>query len=113
MLPTRVGLEEVLVAGTYVEHALFGAAFFAEVGGWCASEPVGFVDAGQLIRRGLRRDRDPIGDELLRIDEPVIAVCIGRTRGGRCSMTVFRKICIDIGTRPLENMGNESILVSV
>lgn len=40
-----VGLEEVLVAGGYVGHALFGVGILAEVGGWCASEPVGFVAA--------------------------------------------------------------------
>ena len=37
---------------------------------------------------GLQRDRDPIGDEVLRVDEPVIAVCIGRTSGGRRRATV-------------------------
>lgn len=46
------------------------------------------VVAGQVRRRGLRRDREPIGDEILRIDEPVIAVSIGRTSGGRRSVTV-------------------------
>ena len=34
------------------------------------------IVAGQLRRRGFRRDREPIGDEILRIDEPVIAVII-------------------------------------
>ena len=37
---------------------------------------------------GLQRDRDPIGDEILRVDEPVNAVCIGRTSGGRRRATV-------------------------
>ena len=40
---------------------------------------------------GLQRDRDPIGDEVLRVDEPVIAVCIGRTSGGRRSMAVVAR----------------------
>ena len=34
------------------------------------------------------RDVALIGDEILRVDEPVIAVCIGRTSGGRRSVTV-------------------------
>lgn len=42
---SAVGLEEVLVAGAFVGHALFGVSILAEVGGWCASEPVGFVTA--------------------------------------------------------------------
>ena len=46
------------------------------------------IFAGQLRWRGLRRDRNPIGDEILRVDEPVIVVSIGQTRGGRRSMTV-------------------------
>ena len=40
-----VGLEEVLVAGGYVGHSLFGVGILTEVGGWCAPEPVGFVTA--------------------------------------------------------------------
>ena len=46
------------------------------------------IVAGQLRRRGLRRDRDPIGDEIFGIDEPVIAVGIGWTSGGRRRATV-------------------------
>ena len=42
---SAVGLEEVLVAGGYVGHALFGVGILTEVGGWCAPEPVGFVAA--------------------------------------------------------------------
>lgn len=38
-----VGLEEVLVAGSYVGHTLFRVGFIAKVRGWCAPEPVGFV----------------------------------------------------------------------
>ena len=37
---------------------------------------------------GEGRDVALIGDEILRVDEPVIAVCIGRTSGGRRSVTV-------------------------
>ena len=48
-----VRLEEVLVAGGCVGHTLFGIAFLAEVGGWCASEPVGLVAAPAV---GERRD---------------------------------------------------------
>ena len=40
-----VGMEEVLVAGGFVGHALFGVGILTEVGGWCASEPVGFITA--------------------------------------------------------------------
>ena len=40
---SAVGLEEIFVAGGYVGHSLFGVGILAEVGGWCASEPVGFV----------------------------------------------------------------------
>ena len=42
---SAVGLEEVLVAGGYFSHALFGVGFLTEVCGWCAPEPVGFVAA--------------------------------------------------------------------
>lgn len=40
---SAVGLEEVLVAGGYFSHALFGVGFLTEVCGWRASKPVGFV----------------------------------------------------------------------
>lgn len=40
---SAVGLEEVLVAGVFVGHVLFDIGILTEVGGWCASEPVGFV----------------------------------------------------------------------
>lgn len=36
----------------------------------------------EMSERDIRRDRGPIGVELLRVDEPVPAVCIGRTSGG-------------------------------
>ena len=42
---SAVGLEEVLVAGGHVGHALSGVGILTEVGGWCAPEPVGFVAA--------------------------------------------------------------------
>lgn len=42
----------------------------------------------EMLERGIRRDRGPIGDEVLRVDEPVTAVCIGRTSGGRRRATV-------------------------
>ena len=42
---SAVGLEEVLIAGGYFSHALFGVGFLTEVCGWCAPEPVGFVAA--------------------------------------------------------------------
>ena len=42
----------------------------------------------EMLERGIRRDRDPIGDEVLRVGEPVTAVCIGRTSGGRRRATV-------------------------
>ena len=38
-----VSLEEVLVAGDFVGHALFGIGFIAEISGWCAPKPVGFI----------------------------------------------------------------------
>lgn len=38
-----VGLEEVLVAGGFVGHVLFDIGILAEVCGWRASKPVGFV----------------------------------------------------------------------
>ena len=44
-VPSAVGLEEVLVAGGFVGHVLFGVGILTEVSGWCASEPVGFVAA--------------------------------------------------------------------
>lgn len=50
---SSVGLEEVLVAGDFVGHALFGIGFIAEVRGWCAPKPVGFVAAPAI---GERRD---------------------------------------------------------
>lgn len=40
-----VGLEEVLVAGVFVGHAMFCVGILAEVGGWCAPKPVGFIAA--------------------------------------------------------------------
>lgn len=60
-VPITVGLEEVLVAGSYIRHALFGIVFLAEVGGWCASEPVGLVAApvvgeGRDVAFGLQVD---------------------------------------------------------
>lgn len=42
----------------------------------------------EMSDRGIRRDRNPIGDEVLRVGEPVTAVCIGRTSGGRRGVTV-------------------------
>lgn len=56
-----VGLEEVLVAGAYFGHALFGVGFLAEVRRWCASEPVGFIAApaigeGRDVAFGLQVD---------------------------------------------------------
>ena len=42
---SAVGLEEVLVAAGFVGHALLGVGILTEVGGWCASEPVGFITA--------------------------------------------------------------------
>lgn len=42
----------------------------------------------EMSERGIRRDHGPIGVELLRVDEPVTAVCIGRTSGGRRRATV-------------------------
>lgn len=42
---SAVGLEEVLVAGGYIGHALFDIGILAEIRRWCAPEPVGFVAA--------------------------------------------------------------------
>lgn len=58
-----VGLEEVLVAAGFVGHALLGVGILTEVGGWCASEPVGFVAApafgeGRNVAFGLQVDAE-------------------------------------------------------
>lgn len=42
---SAVDLEEVLVARGFVGHVLFDIGILAEVCGWCASKPVGFVAA--------------------------------------------------------------------
>ena len=76
------------------------------------------IVAGQLRRRGFRRDREPIGDEILRIDEPVIAVCIGRTSGGRRSVTVAagarkKKRAVRCETVGAVEPGTETVLMIV
>ena len=76
------------------------------------------IVAGQFRRRGLRRDREPIGDEIFRVDEPVIAVCIGRTSGGRRSVTVAagarkKKRAVRCETVGAVEPGTETVLMIV
>lgn len=58
-----VGLKEVLVAGSCGGHAEFIVGILAEIRGWCATEPVGFVTApaiseGWYMAFGLQVDTE-------------------------------------------------------
>ena len=58
-----VGLKEVLVAGSCGGHAEFIVGILAEIRGWCATEPVGFVTApaiseGRYMVFGLQVDTE-------------------------------------------------------
>lgn len=60
---SAVCLEEVLVAAGFVGHTLFGVGILAEIGRWCASEPVGLVTApaigeGRDMAFGLQVDAE-------------------------------------------------------
>ena len=89
---SSVGLEEVLVACDFVGHALFGVGFIAEVRGWCASEPVGFVAApaigeGRYMAFGLKIDAEK------RITIGILRDITAGTAGSGLAGTGCRLIC--------------------
>lgn len=60
---SAVGLEEVLIAGGCGGHAEFIVCILAEIRGWCATEPVGFIAApanceGREMAFGLQVDTE-------------------------------------------------------
>lgn len=89
---STVSLQEVLVAGDFVRHALFGVGLLAEIRGWCASEPVGLVAAPALgesryMAFGLQIDAEK------RITIGILRDIAAGTAGSGLAGTCCRRIC--------------------